>query len=81
MITLILLAYIICSLYFSISNTKERYTILGGRIKAMPRKKAFIEGFLTIPVFILIVTIPCGGLVVIGWGLISVCEWILVNMP
>ncbi|MFT4140183.1 MAG: hypothetical protein QM671_14480 [Bacillus sp. (in: firmicutes)] len=47
----------------------------------MPRKKAFIEGFLTIPVFILTVTIPCGGLLVIGWGLISVCEWILVNMP
>lgn len=81
MITLILLAYIILSLYFSISNTKDRYNIFGEKFKAMETKKAFIEGFLTLPIMTLIVIIPFCLAIGAGLLLLTVCSWIFVNMP
>ncbi|WP_176535340.1 hypothetical protein [Bacillus cereus] len=60
---------------------RERYTIFAGYIKPKPRKEAFIEGFLTLPIMILLVIVPFCLVIGAGLLLLTVCEWIFVNMP
>ncbi|MFB7351953.1 hypothetical protein ACWGKR_29295 [Bacillus thuringiensis] len=80
MITLILIAYIIFSLYFSINNMEDSY-YWGTTHKGMKKKEAFIWGFLTLPIGILGAAMLVGGLYLIGSSLLWVIKWIYTNMP
>ena len=80
LITLILIAYIIISLYFSIENmTSDHYW--GTEHNGMRKREAFIWGFLTIPIAILGIAIIAGGLFLIGSSSLWIIQWIYTNMP
>ncbi|PER85852.1 hypothetical protein CN498_19780 [Bacillus thuringiensis] len=80
MITLILIAYIIISLYLSFENMADNY-YWGTEHKGMKKKEAFIWGFLTIPFGILSVVVLAGGVFLIGGSLLWIIQWIYTNMP
>ncbi|AIY72841.1 TPA: hypothetical protein ACLQU7_005233 [Bacillus tropicus] len=80
MITLIVIAYIIISLGFSIDNMMDRFS-WGIETKGMQKKEAFIWGFLAIPIGVSGVVIIVGAVILIGGSLLWVIEWIYRNMP
>ena len=84
MITLILIAYVLLSLLFSFNNMRDTYSLINGHSKGMKKKKAFIWGFLTIPLFVLLAGLIVGGLylasIILDWTLQAI-HWIYINMP
>jgi len=81
---LILLAYVLISLFLSVTNMRDSYSLLHGEVKGMKKKEAFIWGFLTIPIMILVVAGIIGGLY-LSWialvGVMQAIQWIYMNMP
>ncbi|WP_242288857.1 MULTISPECIES: hypothetical protein [unclassified Bacillus cereus group] len=84
MITLILIAYILLSLLFSFNNMRDTYSLINGHSKGMKKKKAFVWGFLTIPLLVLLAGLILGGLylalLILDWTLQAI-QWIYINMP
>lgn len=64
----------------SIGNMRDSFN-WGIETKGMPKKEAFIWGFLTIPIGVLGAAIVVGGLFLMGGLLLVVVQWIYENMP
>ena len=73
MITLILIAYIIISLHFSMENMADNY-YWGTEHKGMQKKEA-------IPIAVVGLVIFAGVVFLIGGSLVWIIQWIYENMP
>lgn len=83
MVTIVLLGYIACSIYFTVQNVRGHWT-WDGYVKPKRPALAIIEGFLLLPLLILVLIWDILKHAILAVILAAACLgalWITSNMP